>query len=690
MKKLITMILFSCLIFMSFPLSNANNTILLSDVFVDANVEKAVAKQLGVNSDDEIDADLLNTIYYLDIEGDVSSLNGLENLSHLSNLTFTNSNIVDLSLLNSMHSVRDLTIINNSVTPHNLGSLWLIRTLKIEGDIGIDTLYLPGMLYSLQLINTDVKNVEVSGFDFTSLVLLDMPNFNFSSLSDLRQFNYLVLDDTSIEALDYPMLNLETLVVQGEMSSLDPLLNHPNLENITLNNSNLNSKDEYEKLYNLQHLNRISLFANQLTDESHIVEIVSNHPSITHVELSNNYLTDFSSLDKMQQKDSVYFSAGGQKISSEDTINTDEYSREVEFIVPDSILNISDVTVSPSYQGTYDEQSNTVTWTNLYPQDTLSYTFLSLYYGDSFYVIEGNSRIDVSRSYSLTFDSNGGSSIDPLLNLPFGSVITKPDNPTKAGYEFDGWFRDTDLTYPYYFEYEFIYGDTTLYAKWIEKTYTLTFNSNDGSYIDPVTDILNESLVNAPIEPTRSGYHFAGWFQDSNLTLPWNFETDIITDDVTLYAKWIENTYTITFDSNGGSMIDPTLNITSGTKISAPNVPTRTGYQFDGWFKDQDLTLPWNFDNDVVTEDGTLYARWITDTPITPIDPEKPVNPSDPINPENPVEPTVSDDASQEEGTNPILPLTGQNNELVGAGLIIIFIGIAILVIPTLRKKLKP
>jgi uncharacterized repeat protein (TIGR02543 family) len=69
-------------------------------------------------------------------------------------------------------------------------------------------------------------------------------------------------------------------------------------------------------------------------------------------------------------------------------------------------------------------------------------------------------------------------------------------------------------------------------------------------------------------------------------------------------------TYTVTFNSNGGSAVSPIQNVAHGSKITAPNPPTKANYTFDGWYKDNELAYDWNFTTDVVTSDITLYAEW--------------------------------------------------------------------------------
>jgi len=141
-----------------------------------------------------------------------------------------------------------------------------------------------------------------------------------------------------------------------------------------------------------------------------------------------------------------------------------------------------------------------------------------------------------------------------------------------------------------------------------EKTYTVTFNSNEGSAVETLT-VKEGEKVAKPADPTRAGYAFAAWFKEAALTNEWNFAADVVTDNITLYAKWTQNTHTVTFNSNGGSEVAPQT-VAEGAKATKPADPTKEGYTFDGWYKESGLTTEWKFDTDVVTTAITLYAKW--------------------------------------------------------------------------------
>ena len=185
--------------------------------------------------------------------------------------------------------------------------------------------------------------------------------------------------------------------------------------------------------------------------------------------------------------------------------------------------------------------------------------------------------------YTITFDTNGGSEIAPITQ-DYGTEITAPDNPTRKGYTFKGWDKEIPETMPA--------ENITVKAQWEINQYTITFDTNGGSEIAPITQDYGTEIT-APDNPTRKGYTFKGWDKEIPKTMP--------AENITLKAQWEINQYTITFDTNGGSEIAP-ITQDYGTEITAPDNPTRKGYTFKGWDKEIPETMP--------AENITITARW--------------------------------------------------------------------------------
>ncbi|MCO7175459.1 InlB B-repeat-containing protein [Sporolactobacillus kofuensis] len=207
-------------------------------------------------------------------------------------------------------------------------------------------------------------------------------------------------------------------------------------------------------------------------------------------------------------------------------------------------------------------------------------------------------------SYTVTYDSNGGSAIGDQ-HIDYEDQASQPADPTRTGYTFAGWYSDTEFNSPYDFTTP-VTGNVKLYAKWDKNSYDVTFDSNGGSAIGD-QHIDYEDQASQPADPTRTGYTFAGWYSDTEFNSPYDFDTPV-TGHATLYAKWNKNHYIVAFDSNGGSAIS-NQTIDFEDKASQPAEPTRTGYTFAGWYKDSDLTEPYDF-HSPVTGNTTLYAKW--------------------------------------------------------------------------------
>jgi uncharacterized repeat protein (TIGR02543 family) len=210
----------------------------------------------------------------------------------------------------------------------------------------------------------------------------------------------------------------------------------------------------------------------------------------------------------------------------------------------------------------------------------------------------------------VNFASNGGSAVG-LQTVASGALLTQPANPARTGYTFAGWYKDANLTTPWSFGADRVTANLTLYAKWTGVDRTITFVSNEGSSIAPQT-APNGSTISRPEDPVRANYSFIGWFRESGFTHLWNFATDTVTSNITLYAKWVSSSstiYTVSFVSNGGSSID-TQRVASNSYVVQPVASLRTGYSFGGWYKNILLTSVWTFGSDRVTSNTTLYAKW--------------------------------------------------------------------------------
>lgn len=141
--------------------------------------------------------------------------------------------------------------------------------------------------------------------------------------------------------------------------------------------------------------------------------------------------------------------------------------------------------------------------------------------------------------------------------------------------------------------------------------FTVTFNSMGGSNVSPITGLEVDASITAPNPPTRAGYIFDGWYNDQEYSIQWNFDVNVVSFNLTLYAKWIERTgYEVAFDTQGGNQIASLNNVFELTLINEPEVPTKDGYEFGGWYREPSCVSKWDFEVDLVISDMILYAKW--------------------------------------------------------------------------------
>ena len=211
----------------------------------------------------------------------------------------------------------------------------------------------------------------------------------------------------------------------------------------------------------------------------------------------------------------------------------------------------------------------------------------------------------------ISFNSNGGSSVsNQAVVYNFTATLPTPA-PTKVGYSLAGWYSDSLLMNPFSFSTP-ITGAITLYAKWILNTYTVSFISNGGSAVASQTIAYNSMAIQPTPSPTKTGYIFSGWYSDSLLTTVFNFSTPI-TATITLYAKWTTNAFTVSFNSEGGSVVGTQAVAYNTTAAQPTPAPTKMGYAFSGWYSDSLLTTAFNFSTPIMAT-IMLYAKWTTNT----------------------------------------------------------------------------
>jgi uncharacterized repeat protein (TIGR02543 family) len=233
-------------------------------------------------------------------------------------------------------------------------------------------------------------------------------------------------------------------------------------------------------------------------------------------------------------------------------------------------------------------------------------------------------------SLTLTYNSNGGTSVSSVSTTTGGTIALAPTAPTKAGYTFAGWSA-TDggvaVTFPY------AHGKTvnfSLFAKWTTNTYTVTFVYNSatgGNSVETATVTTGLTPVTLPT-PTRNGYTFDGWHSDAGLTTSVGaagatYMPTVASLTPSVYAKWVALNYTVTYattNSTGGAAPTDSTNYNIGNNVVIKGNTgslVRTGYTFTGWTAASDGTGPLLNSGStftVSTSNMTFYPKWSANT----------------------------------------------------------------------------
>lgn len=242
--------------------------------------------------------------------------------------------------------------------------------------------------------------------------------------------------------------------------------------------------------------------------------------------------------------------------------------------------------------------------------------------------IEKGLTIDVKYNldeHTLTFETNGGSAIDPVT-VRHGNAVARPADPTKDKYTFIGWYADPEFTEEYDFA-TVLEADKTIYAK-----FELTSTPIGDIYVrydvlhikqlpDGTYDLANaevehlsakkDTTVTAVIKDYRATHHV-----NVNRTLSKLTGTAIQpymgVDGKPVYTilsvYYDLDFHTLTFDTMGGSKIAPET-VRHGLTVAKPKDPVNGGYIFDGWYTDKTYRIPYNFATPL-TQDTTIYAKW--------------------------------------------------------------------------------
>ena len=232
--------------------------------------------------------------------------------------------------------------------------------------------------------------------------------------------------------------------------------------------------------------------------------------------------------------------------------------------------------------------------------------------------------IDVNTTFAATFlekpkvtiGSVSNGSVKVTLNgsdtrissgdhVDFGSTLTFTAAPA-TGYRVKGWYSDAACTKAISgtvsgqnsYTIEKMVENAGVYVAFEPATYTITFDTDGGTTINPITKAYG-TAVTAPTNPTKTGYTFDGWDSEIPETMP--------AKNVTITAKWKINHYIITFDPNGGVCDTAPLEVEHGSSIAEMPIPTRSGYDFVGWYDEYGNEIS---ADTVIDREMTVTAQW--------------------------------------------------------------------------------
>lgn len=229
-------------------------------------------------------------------------------------------------------------------------------------------------------------------------------------------------------------------------------------------------------------------------------------------------------------------------------------------------------------------------------------------------------------TYRVTWNVNGGNTLDPAyVNKTHGSTLGTLPTPTRNStaeysYTFAGWFTaasgGTQITAS-----TTVTKDVTYYAHWTatKRSYTATFNGNGGGTPSPstITKEYNTALGTLPT-CTRTGYTFLGWYTASSGGTKIS-TTTVVTKDITYYAQWSINSYTLTFNPNGGTVTPTSKDLEYNSAYGTLPTPTRASdaqytYTFAGWYTAATGGTQVTTTTKMAAKDTTIYAHWTSNT----------------------------------------------------------------------------
>jgi len=221
-----------------------------------------------------------------------------------------------------------------------------------------------------------------------------------------------------------------------------------------------------------------------------------------------------------------------------------------------------------------------------------------------------NIKVDPPCFYTASFDAQGGTVNPSSKTITCGTTVGTLPTPMRNCYTFGGWWTGTNGTGIQYMSSTIPNSNITLYAKWTINTYTLTFNAQGGT-VNPTNKTINcgDAAGTLPT-PTRDCYTFGGWWTGTNGTGTQYISSTVPNSNITLYAKWTINTYTLTFNAQGGTVNPSSKTVSCGEAVSILPTPSLADHVFEGWWTGTNGTGAQYTSTTIANGSITLYAKW--------------------------------------------------------------------------------
>ena len=218
--------------------------------------------------------------------------------------------------------------------------------------------------------------------------------------------------------------------------------------------------------------------------------------------------------------------------------------------------------------------------------------------------------------YTVTFNNQDDSVFTTISPVFYGTTVgaLPLTQPTYSGYNFGGWYTGKNGTGFEFTILTLVTDNITVYPKWDSYSYTVTYSSEGGSAVDPKTVNSPDTTVGAlPTPPTKTGNTFASWNTVAGGVGGSEFTASTpVTANITVHAIWTRISYTVTFDSQSATVeASPTsTSALYGDSITLPTPPTKTTWNFDGWYTEQKGKGAQFTAGTAVEGNITVYAKW--------------------------------------------------------------------------------